>query len=345
MKVKKGLKILFGLLITAVAIYLFLKNSDPPQIWAAVKRISLPAAGTVVFLSIFSLYLRGLRWRYMLPNVPNASNTGLFGIASVGFMINNVLPARIGEAARVYLLYKRNRHSMHTAIGTVLFERLLDSFFYAAFITLSSWFYFEHLQGRQILDKVDALYPFRFGAGILGVLLAVFCLYRFFPARFFRLGDALSQRLWGPLSRGTGHLLKLTRESTEWMFAFRPLLRVVLLSVPVIACYSLSLWVIARALDIELTLMQVLFASGLLAFGVAVPSSPGYVGTLHLACMAGLLLFDVETNQAAAVAVLYHLLTWLGTVATGLFFYFKLDVNLKEIPADAAAPAERKETP
>jgi uncharacterized protein (TIRG00374 family) len=343
MNVKKTLKILFGLLITVLAVWLFLKNSDPGRIWTTVKRISLPAAGAVVFLSIFSLYLRGLRWRFMLPRVPGASNTGLFGISSVGFMVNNVLPARIGEAVRVYLLYKRNRHSMHTSIGTLLFERLLDSFFYAGFIVAASWVYFTALSGKMILDKVHALYPLKFGAGILAVLLAAFCLYRFFPARFFRLGEALAKRLWGPLSRGVGHLLKLTRESTEWVFRPRALSCTVLLSPLVIACYSLALFVIARALDIELTLMQALFASGLLAFGVAVPSSPGYIGTLHLACAAGLMLFGVERNQAAAVAVLYHLLTWLGTVAAGLFFYFRLDVNLKEIPAGAAAPAERKE--
>jgi uncharacterized membrane protein YbhN (UPF0104 family) len=163
--------------------------------------------------------------------------------------------------------------------------------------------------------------------------------------RFFRLSEAVAQRLWGPLSRGAGHVLKLMRESTEWMFRPGRLSAVVLLSVPVIICYSLSLFIISRALGIPLAFMQALFVSGLLAFGVAIPSSPGYVGTLHLACTAGLLLFDVEYNQAAAVAVLYHLLTWLGTVAAGLFFYFKLDVNLKEIPAGSAESAERKEIP
>jgi uncharacterized protein (TIRG00374 family) len=331
MNVKKALKIVVGLLITVLAVWLFLKNSDPGQIWTAVKRISLAAVAGVLCLTVLSLYLRGLRWRFMLPRVPGASSTGLFAIAAISFMANNVLPARIGEAVRVYLLYKRNRHSMHTAIGTVLFERLLDTFFYAGFMVAASWCYFSELSGKMILDKVHALYPLKFGAGILAVLLAVFCLYRFFPARFFQIGDALSPRLWGPLSRGLGHLLKLTRESTEWMFRPGRLAAVVLLSVPVIICYSLSLFVIARALDIPLTFMQALFASGLLAFGVAVPSSPGYVGTLHLACAAGLLLFDVEYNQAAAVAVLYHLLTWLGTVAAGLFFYFTMDMRFGQM--------------
>jgi uncharacterized protein (TIRG00374 family) len=139
MNVKKTLKILFGLLITVLAVWLFLRNSDPRRIWSAVKRIDAVTAAAVLFLAVFSLYLRGLRWRYMLPNAPGASSSGLFGIAAIGFMVNNLLPARIGEAARVYFLYKRNRHSMHTAVGTLLFERVLDSFFYAGFVTLSSW--------------------------------------------------------------------------------------------------------------------------------------------------------------------------------------------------------------
>jgi uncharacterized membrane protein YbhN (UPF0104 family) len=88
---------------------------------------------------------------------------------------------------------------------------------------------------------------------------------------------------------------------------------------------------ISRSLGLDINLLKALFVSGILAFGVAVPSSPGYVGTLHLACMEGLILFGVGVNEAAAAAILYHLLSWSITVTCGLIFYFQMDVSLKDI--------------
>jgi hypothetical protein len=73
--------------------------------------------------------------------------------------------------------------------------------------------------------------------------------------------------------------------------------------------------------------------AGIIAFGVAIPSSPGYVGTLHLAMREALVLFNVDVDTASAIAILYHLISWIATVVTGLYFYFRLDVSFKEIKA------------
>jgi uncharacterized protein (TIRG00374 family) len=328
---KKVLKIIIGLFITAAAIYFFLRNSDLQKIGAALKRIDVFTVLLAFFLAIFSLFLRGLRWGFLLPDVPGATKQGLFQLATISFMVNNVLPARLGEAARVYLLYKRNRYSVHVSLGSLFLERVLDTFTYSLFILLPGLVYYGVLSGKKMLGQIDALYPLRFAGILSGSILCLGVLFILFPGPLFKMGEAVERKLWKPMGRGVHHLLRLLKESTAWMFSLKQLIIVILLTPCVVICYTCILLAISRSLGLDINLLKALFVSGILAFGVAVPSSPGYVGTLHLACMEGLILFGVGVNEAAAAAILYHLLSWSITVTCGLVFYFQMNISLKDI--------------
>jgi len=327
---RKAIQFVLGLAITVLALIFFLKNMEWQQVLPILRGVSPNMLILAGGLTILSLYLRGLRWHFLLPKTKGASSQGLFGLCSIGFMVNNLLPARLGEAARIFLLYKRNHYSVHASIGSVLLERGVDSVVYVFFILIPYWSAYSLLSDKMLFTSFPLAHLVQLtlviGIGLIAVGLAIYFSY----ARLDRIEGFLQRKasfLRGPL----GHLVQLVRESGQWLVMGKQLAAVSVLTLLCVGCYPLILLLLARGVGVHLSLNQALLVAGFLALGAAIPSSPGYVGTLHVACMEALNLFDVERTHAAAIAIIYHLVTWAVTVATGLFFLFKMDLKLSEI--------------
>ena len=111
-------KALLGLLISAVALYLALRNVD----WIAV-RDALKGANYLYIIPnglciLFSMWLRAIRWRYMTQAVkPDIGLHSLFASTMIGFMVNNVLPLRLGEIARPFSLSQKEGISRSAAFA------------------------------------------------------------------------------------------------------------------------------------------------------------------------------------------------------------------------------------
>ena len=329
----EAVKVLIGLSITAFALYFFFRSVDTGKILEAIRKTSPAVILACVMLTVLSLYLRSLRLGVLLPERPGADKRNLFQVVTIAFMINNVLPARLGEAARVFLLCRNNRYSVHVSLGSLAVERLMDSLFYALFIAVPSLLLLPLLAGKKFFGQVDVMVAVRFGWIAAACAISVLLLFRIFPGMFFRLGDRMAAKngTWtGKLAR---HLMILFRESTEWMFSRKKSLLVLALTPAVILCYTAMIFLQCRTLGVVIGIVPVMFVAGVIAFGVAVPSSPGYVGTLHLAMREALVIFGADRDTASAVAILYHILSWAVTVLLGLYFYFKMDVSFKDIKA------------
>ncbi|OGJ86168.1 MAG: hypothetical protein A2268_01705 [Candidatus Raymondbacteria bacterium RifOxyA12_full_50_37] len=338
----KSVKIGAGIAITVVALYFFLKGVDGHAVAESFKRVNPITAALVVVLVIFSLFLRGARWGLLLPDEPGASKKGLFPLATVAFMINSVLPARIGEAARVYFLCKNNRYSVHASLGSVAFERVLDSLLYGIFLMFP--IFFVDLAEKKFFGTVDVIVPAHIAAaGVAGIIGAIL-FYRFFPNLFVRIGGAIALRSPALLAKGIRHGLKLMSSATAWLFDLKKVAGVAVLSPLIVLCYGLCLWLLANMLGISLGPLQATFVMSVVAFGVAVPSSPGYIGPLHLACKEGLVLFGANPADAVTVAILYHLLSWTPVVVTGIFFYFRMNLSIREVKKEGSEAQRAKES-
>ena len=80
-------------------------------------------------------------------------------------------------------------------------------------------------------------------------------------------------------------------------------------------------------------LLHGLFANAFAALGAAIPLAPGFVGTLHAVLLQGLLLCGLSREKASAVTILYHAIGYITVTLIGLYFYFKMQVKVKDISA------------
>ena len=121
-------KIILGILISVVLIYLSVRGINLQDVLNDLKKIQLSYVILFILLMIFMQYLRSYRWGVILQPMEKIDQVPLFSITSVGFLAIAAIPARIGELARPYLISKRSSIKMPSALGTILIERILDSF-------------------------------------------------------------------------------------------------------------------------------------------------------------------------------------------------------------------------
>lgn len=121
------IQLLVGIIISAVFLVLALRGVSMHDLWAALVSFNWLWAIPFVGLTIFSMWLRAWRWRYFLLPTADLSTGRLFGPMMAGFAINGLLPARIGEFARAYVLARKESLPFPRLFGTIVVERIFDT--------------------------------------------------------------------------------------------------------------------------------------------------------------------------------------------------------------------------
>jgi uncharacterized protein (TIRG00374 family) len=282
-------------------------------------RLIVPA----VCLYFVGVWLRSVRWGALLPEHGTIRTSTLFRALVVGFTINNVLPLRMGEVARAYLLARWCRVPYGTTIASLVVERVLDGLSLA--LLLLAALTLVPAPSYLLVVGVLAAGGFLLCAGLLAIaawrasaLIALGAfIARLLPARLgdivIRLSETFARSL--ALVHDPGRLLRVLALSIlAWCFELG-LFFVLLISFGLRASYPLALLVGSAA-----------------NFATLVPSSPGYVGTFD-GVLIGVLhdVAGVAAGQAAAYDVVVHAALFLPVVVVGTLVLWRSHVSLDQI--------------
>jgi glycosyltransferase 2 family protein len=321
MKLSTVAQIFGGVVVASAGLYIFLKDLKIIEIWNQIKATEWWVIALVAALSPLSLWLRTLRWKIMLPSRGGTEKKGLFSIVVIAFMVNNILPARLGEAARALLLWRRNKFTAAESIGSLIFERVLDSLAFLSFL----FFPIFLVKGLEHL--------FFYGVICLSIFLGVIIslvLYTLYPL-FVRKQAEKSAKLIPERMRE--RVKKLGTElisNLDWIFTVRKVVSVVVLSYLTVFCYVGMIWLLGIKIE-SFGFLGSMFGVAFAALGAAIPLSPGYVGTLHAMLLEGLTLIGVTIDKAGAIAVLYHAIGYVTVTLLGIYFFFAINVSFSEI--------------
>jgi uncharacterized protein (TIRG00374 family) len=305
--------------------------SELGHILAEAKYLYLLPA-LLMFLTSF--YVRAYRWKVFLLPVGNVRFGVAFSSMMIGYMVNNVLPLRMGELFRAYSLGKAGKVSRSSAFATVVVERIFDV-----------------LCLLLVLGIILVMFPFpawiRQSAMITFVgtvvLVVVLLLMMHRTEQFVRL----VRKMFGPLGSRIGDQIEhITRQFMVGLEAFRRTENLFLVIVS-----SLLLWffywgcVYCMFYTFEFVtpefpkIMQspplaglVILAVGTIA--IMIPSTPGSVGTYHGVAVLGLSLFDVPADRAMGFALIMHLFNYLPLTLIGLACFWKQNLSFADVRAD-----------
>lgn len=332
-------KAALGIAISAGLLWWLFKDQDLGDLWAQIRAADpwLFLASVVVATSAY--LIRALRWGLLLhPVAPNTSLYNRWATTIVGFMANNVLPARLGEFVRPYALSRVEPVTMSAALGTLVMARLLDGVglivLLAIALALPSF-----PEGATVLGQPVAVFA-RGGAMVFGGALLVLLLLLLWPERTLGVARWCSRILPRAFA---DKLLAILESFLDGVSSLRsPMLFAKALALSVIhwAYYGLSFWLALAAFGIRVGYPGALFTQAMVAIGVAVPSAPGFFGTWHTAAQIALVgPYGIPETQALAFATSFHLGGFVPITVLGFYYAWKLGISIKP-PEAAAAQSE-----
>ncbi len=294
-----------------------------------------------VLVTLSGYLLRSFRWQRIVRPVAPLSFGSTFSILMMGFAANNLLPARLGEVVRAYLLRRKTGARKTYGVATILLERVCDGLTLILFLgavslsmTLPDW-------GQEV-QTVSTLLFAGAAVGIVVLLLQESFVVR---AANVVLG-ILPTRLGGPILRALGTFIS----GLHALKSRRTIALVFVLSVGVWLLEATSYLLMINAFNVAMSpLTQVLAAVFLLVvvnLGIMLPSAPGYVGTFQFFAVMALGAFGVPKETALAVAIASHLMQYLLVTAIGIVFFLRENLAFwsfeQQVAADedegAAAP-------
>ena len=296
-----------GLVISLVSLAAVFYFADFGAMLAAVQQANLLLILATAAISLLWLVVRAFVWRALLQNQASVRQT--FLTINEGYLLNNLLPFRLGEVGRAYLLSQKTSLGFWQVLPTILIERVLDLAMAAGLLLISLPLVVGATWARQAVFAA---------IGIVGLGLGGLYLMARNRDWVMRTFERLSQR-WPILQRvGQSSLPAffsgLSIFNRGIVFLVAVLLMVLNWLVAIAQFYVLLLAFLPHA-----PLLWAAFALGVAALGIAAPSSPGAIGVLELSLVGALSLFGVDPSTALAYALTAHLLNYVLTGTIGAY--------------------------
>jgi hypothetical protein len=304
-------KAIAGLALSALLVWLSIRGIEFRGVIDGFRTIRcgyvLPAVAAMFLMQL----LRSIRWGLILRPIEKVDQLSLFSVTSVGFLAIIAIPARLGELARPYLIAKKSRIPMSSALGTIFVERVLDSLTVLIIAVLA--LFFTPLPPWLIRSSVLFLLV---TLGLAAVMIRVIVRREATLRILAPLIGRLPARYAGAVNRLIDHFIEGFRIVADPALLFSAtLLSIVIWLVDVVAIYLLFL-----AFGLHLPVAAAFVLMIILIIGIAVPTAPGFIGNWHYFCILGLGLFGIPKTDALTFAIIYHALSIGIVILLGLIF-------------------------
>ncbi|MGI8551223.1 MAG: lysylphosphatidylglycerol synthase transmembrane domain-containing protein [Dehalococcoidia bacterium] len=318
-----------GTFVSLVFIGLLLWKTNLHQVWDAWRHADPRWIVAAVAVYLISVWLRAFRYRYILLSRVDLSSAQLFPILMIGYMANNVLPVRAGELVRAYVLGERYNVSKMFSLGTIAVERLFDGLALLGLLLATGLLLGVNGVLRGLLFVT---------APVFAVALAVFIGVLASPAQ----SEALARRAISVLpARFRERAQGLVSGFIEGLGALRHPRAFAVVAVTSLLTWSLEGAVyslVGRALGLHFGLGYYIMATAAANLAITAPSSQGGIGPYEFFAAQTLILAGAGSSVAAAFALATHALVIILATVMGLFFLWRVHLNLGQAVRREEAP-------
>lgn len=326
-------KALFGVAVTIVLLWWALRDVSFAEVWAQIRQGDPWLLTAAVAVATAGFLIRALRWKVLLA--PVRADTALgsrFAAVSIGFMANNVLPARVGEFARAYALSRLEPVSASAAFGSLVVERFLDGVILLLLLAIPPLT--PGFPSTGALSQGVGAAILRGGMAAVAVVMVGLIMLALWPSAFIRGAERAAARLPSSLARPAVDALKALLDSIAVLRSPRLLTLGLLWTAGFWLFHGLSFWLGMLAFGIDTGLISAWFTEAVVGFGVAIPSAPGFIGTFHASANFALSdVYGVEEARSLAFAFGYHFGGWIPITVIGLGYAWRLGLSLGDVGA------------
>lgn len=328
---RKGIDVKFwtGIFVSLFFLALLFRKIDFNQLGSALLTVDYRFILLAIVCTFISYFLRAVRWHYLLIAEKRIPLSSLYPATIIGYMANNLLPARLGEFVRAYILARKEHLETPSVFASLVIDRLFDGFtvLLMLLVTLFTLRLPQGMADAGTALKLGGLVTFLLYCGVLlflyllkhqtmRTLAFVATIMKPFPQRVSdRLIPLLGSFIAGiRMSAKGGHVAAVLVSSLLiWTFAVLPV------------------DLILQGFGIHLPITASMFIMVLLVFAVMVPASPGFIGTYHYACFKGLSVFGIGASTSISIALIIHGTSFFPVIVAGFYHLWRAKISLSSI--------------
>jgi uncharacterized protein (TIRG00374 family) len=308
-----------GALISVLFIWLALRGLRLEEFWEAVQMANyiwlLPGIA-VYFLGV---WVRAWRWHYLLGPVKKIPTQTMFPITAIGYMGNNIYPARAGEVLRAVILKRHEGVPVSASLATIIVERIFDGVVMLAFVFVNLPELARLTSASGFVGNIQQVAII--GTGVFLGALAVFLLAAMFPQVTAKAGlwsverltpKRLHPKIIGMMNRFLDGLASLRSPFNVLMVFFT--------SVIIWLLETGKYWFVMHAFPFQVSFFALMLMNGIVNLATTIPSAPGYIGTFDAPGIAVLVSYGVDQATAAGYTLVLHVALWLPITLLGAYY-------------------------
>lgn len=298
---KARVSLAIAVVIAAVLLYFSLRGIDMAELGTKLRNAKPEPLGISLILSCITLWLRSLRWKILLNTSEVLPMSTVFWANALGYLGNNVLPARMGEFMRVEALKRRHEISRSYLLATALIERVMDAgvlvlFTSAALLTipgLPDW-----------LHSASKTFSILSGVGILTLFLLPH-------------GQKQVEQLLSQIPKISGVATRFL-DGLRCLHSWRRSILFLLLTLTIWPVDSYVGLLVAESIGLDLQFQTSMVVLAALGLSSAIPSTPGYVGVFQFVAVNVMRPFGIASSPAIAWILIYQAVNYVTQTTFGL---------------------------
>jgi len=314
-----------GILISAVFLWWSLHTLKPADLWQAVKSANYWWIFPGIAVYFVAVWVRAWRWHYLLKPIKSIKTRVMFPITCIGYMGNNIYPARAGEVLRAVVLKRKEGVPISASLATIIVERIFDGVVMLAFV------FFNLVQLAQMANVVVPVGKWNVTVQDIAVwgsvaffgALVVFLLAAMFPKVTARFGQWFIDRLLPVRIREkTSGIMHKFLDGLESLRSPANVLMVFVTSVIIWLLETVKYWFVLHAFGLqgEVNFFTLMLMNGVVNLATTIPAAPGYLGTFDAPGIAILVADGIKQGVASGYTFVLHFALWFPITALGAYY-------------------------
>jgi hypothetical protein len=308
-----------GVAISLAFIWLAVRGLQLEDFWQALKGANYWWLIPGVAVYFIAVWVRAWRWHYLLEPVQRVPTGVMFPITAIGYMGNNIYPARAGEVLRAVILKRKRGIPISASLATIIVERIFDGVVMLGFVFVNLPRLARLTSDSGLIGNIQQ--AALIGTGVFVGALVLFLAAAMMPRQAVRIGAWLVQRLAPTALRE--RLLALLNRFLEGLASLRSPLHVLMVFVTSVIIWLLETgkyWFVMHAFRLQLSFFVLMLMNGIVNLATSIPSAPGYIGTFDAPGIAVLTASGVNQATAAGYTIVLHVALWLPITLLGAYF-------------------------
>ncbi|MCC6484476.1 MAG: flippase-like domain-containing protein [Armatimonadetes bacterium] len=306
----KHLKLWIGVFLSAAMLYIAARGLQWRQVSEALSTARYVWLAPALAVYFSGMLLRAWRWRILLRPLTRPGVGVIFGLLLLGYMGNNVFPARAGEFMRAYALRRREGVPVSATLATIVLERVFDALVMIVFLFSTVTLVTTFGNRTGMAAAIGAVCVMALAAFVLIAAKPAFLTRLYHIACETLLSDKLRERVRGVVKRFVAGLQSLQSPGA--------IAAALGLSLGAWLCEASTYFLISQAFsDLHVSFVQMMLMVAVTNFATTLPSTPGYVGTFDAPGIALLQTFGVAHALAAGFTLVLHVVLWLPITLAG----------------------------